>query len=239
MPPQASGNSSDYPLPASDIPPEVRSQLDPWVAGFIGLSGEQANERVRERWSEIEWPSLMALRDTLLKFEVQGISKTHSGFAIKAHRPGSDDPGIGDYWYLAGPMDRGEITRRLTPFGLEENEALRDFLFFFGGLAEDTKMSGHFVSGAEDWWVFDDSEGWGVDPQATDGYYDWEGSLRLFFARDGCQILVDRDGAAGWWIPEGTVTTETTSFDGFIRMFNKHRRSSRPFDPYPPDEDEE
>ena len=77
---------STFYLPASDIPSSVRSQLDPWVAGFVGLSTEQAGQRLRERWSAIERPSLIALRDTLLEFEVEGITKIHSGFAIKAYR---------------------------------------------------------------------------------------------------------------------------------------------------------
>ncbi|MCW1925555.1 hypothetical protein OKA05_23555 [Luteolibacter arcticus] len=237
---QAYSNTSDFPLPAEKLPDDVKAQLDPWVAGFVGLSREQAGQRLRDRWNRIERPSLLALRDTLLKFEVQGISKTHSGYAIEAYRPGSEDPGIGDYWYLSGPMDHAEISKRLAPFGLEGNEALRDFLYYFGGLGEDTETAGHFVSAARDWAVFENTPDSFIDLRTTKGFDEWKGALMLFHARNGCHILVRRDGTVGWWVmQEATVTTEAVDFDGFIRMFNKHRQISWPFDPYPPDEGED
>ena len=239
MPAPASPNTSDFPLPAENFPHEVKAQLDPWVAGFIGLSREQAGQRLRDRWKGIERPSLLALRDTLLKFEVQGISKTHAGYAIEAFRPGSEETGIGDYWYLSGPMDHAEISKRLAPFGLEGNEALRDFLHSFGGLAEDTQTAGHFVSAASDWEVFDNTPDSVFDLRETQGFDEWKGALMLYHARNGCQILVRRDGSVGWWvIQEAMVTTEAADFDGFIRMFDKHRQISWPFDPYPPEKGE-
>ncbi len=226
---------STFYLPASDIPSTVRSELDPWVAGFVGLDTEQAGQRLRERWSAIQRPSLIGLRDTLLEFEVEGIAKIHSGFAIKAYRDGADDPGIGDYWYLAGPMEREEIARRLIPFGLEGNEALADFLFFFGGLAEDTETAGHFVSEAYDWRAFDHTGLPDINLQATQGFEEWKGALMLYHARNGCHILVRRDGSVGWWVmQERKVATAAEDFDAFVRIFDEHRQISWPFDPYGP-----
>jgi hypothetical protein len=233
----ASANTTDFPLPAEKMAAEVKAQLDPWIRGFVGLSREQAGQRLRDRWSGIQQPSLVALRDTLLESEVQGISKTHAGYAIEAYRPGSADPGIGDYWYLPGPMERAEVSKRLTPFGLDGNGALVEFIHFFGGLAEDTQTAGHFVSAARDWAVFDNTPGSFIDLRETQGFDEGQGALMCYHARNGCHILVRRDGTVGWWVmQEAKITTAAGDFEGFVRRFDKHRRISWPFDPYPPAE---
>lgn len=215
-------------LLGDDIPDEVRSKLHPWVAGFIGLSPDEANERLKERWSTIERPSLKALRETLSKFDVRAIVDYKDGGMIYAHRSGSEDEGIGDFFYLPASLAPEEIQRRLAPSKLDGNETLRDFLFYFGGLAEDTTTAGQFVYSDPPWPLFTDS--WDGE---IEGFDEWENSLMLYYARNGCYILVRPDGKVAWWVmQERVVTVVADDFDGFILKFNEHRKISWPYDPY-------
>ena len=217
----------EYPLDG-DIPDHVRAKLDPWIAGFIGLTTAEANERLAERWSSIERPSLKALRDTLSKFEVRAIVDYEEGGLIYAYRPGSKDEGIGDFFYLPAPLNPEEIQKRLEPSKLQGNDALREFLFYFGGLAEDTATAGQFVYSDPPWPLFTDS--WDGEIK---GFEEWENALMLYHARNGCFILVRPDGKVAWWVmQEGIVETEAEDFDDFILKFNEHRKISWPYDPY-------
>jgi hypothetical protein len=223
----------EYPLD-SDVPAEVRSRLSPWIAGFIGLTSAQANERLQERWSPIKRPSLQALRETLSKFEVKAIVDHGDGGMIYAFRPGSNEEEIGDIFFLPAPLEPDEIRRRLKPSGLDENEALRDFLHYFGGLAEDTTTAGHFVYGDPPWPLFTDSGDGEIE-----GFEDWKNALMLYHARNGCFILVRPDGKVAWWVmQEGKIATEAENFDEFVMKFNEHRKISWPYDPYGAPDDE-
>ena len=215
-------------LLTDEVPPEVKSRLHPWVAGFIGLSDAEANRRLKKRWESIERPSLRALSETLGEFDVRGIVDCDDGGMIYAYRPGSPDEGIGDFFYLPGPMDQDEIRESLKPAKLEENEALSEFLFHFGGLSEDTDSAGQFLYQEKPWPLFTDS--W--DGQ-IEGFDQWENSLMLYHARNGCNVLIRPDGRVAWWImQERYVRPGAPNFDEFIRIFNEHRKQSWPFDPY-------
>ena len=135
-----------YPLPANDIPPEVRQRLHPWVAGFIGLTPAQADARLAERWAAIERPSLKALRDTLGEFEVKAITDHGEGGMIFAYRPDpkgrrpefrTDDQGIEDSFLLPGPLEPATIREGLKQTGLGDHEGLNELLYCFGGLSEE------------------------------------------------------------------------------------------------------
>ena len=224
---------AEYRLPANDIPADVRKRLHPWIAGFIGLTPEQADRRVAERWSSIQRPSLQALRDTLSRFSVDSIVDHGEGGKIRAYRPTTKEAGIGDYWYLSPPLDSTEISRRLEPGGLQANEGMKEFLTHFAGLAEDTVISGHFVHSEAPWPLFDKS--WGDD---IEGFDEWENSLILYTARNGCDVLVRKDGRVAWWVmQEGKVEPLAKDMDEFVLLFDAHRKLSWPYDPYGPPDD--
>jgi hypothetical protein len=218
---------NEYSLPANDIPEWVRLRLHPWIAGFIGMSQEQANLRVAERWSTIERPSLQALRDTLSHFSVEAIIDCKDGGMIRAFRATDEKVIIGDFWYMPAPLGSEEIVSRLVPSHTQSNDSLREFLVYFGGLAEDTAVAGNFVY-RDPWPLFIDS--W---DGAIEGFDEWMGSLMLFHARNGCFVLVRNDGKVAWWIfQECRVEVIADNFDEFILQFAKHREASWPFDPY-------
>ena len=215
-------------LLGDDIPAEVRSKLHPWIAGFIGLSTAEANERLKERWATIERPSLIALRETLSKFDVKAIVDSKNGGMIFALRTGSKGEKIGEVFYLPAPLDPRDIQRWLEPSKLDGNDALCEFLFYFGGLAEDTTTAGHFVYSDPPWSMFTDS--WEGE---IEGFNEWENALMLYHARNGCHILVRPDGKVAWWVmQERVVNAVADDFDEFILKFNDHRKISWPFDPY-------
>ena len=212
----------------SEIPNEVRSRLHPWIAGFIGLTAAEANERLWERWAPIERPSLKALRETLSNFQVRAIVDYEDGGMIYAFRAGSKEEEIGDFFYLPAPLEADRIRKRLEPSQLGGNDALRDFLFYFGGLAEDTTTVGQFVYSENPWPLFTDS--WDGE---IEGFDEWENALMLYHARNSCFILVRPDGTVGWWVmQERVVETEAKDFDEFVLKFNEHRKISWPYDPY-------
>lgn len=227
----------EYPLPANNIPAETRARLHPWVAGFIGLTPAQATERLRQRWAPIERVSLKPLRETLGKFEVKAIVDYKAGGLIYAVRPGSDDGDVGNSFYLPGPLERSEIHKLLEPAKLEGNEALGDFLYYFGGLAEDTNMAGQIVYSDRPWELMTDS------PEGTiEGFAEWKDALMLYHARDGTCLLVRPDGKVGWWVlPEGKIVAEAESIDEWAAKFNEHRKHAYPYDAYgiPEEENEE
>ena len=153
---------------------------------------------------------------------------------IRAFRPTTKEVGCGDFWYLPAPLDAEEITRKLVTCGLQTNDALREFLIYFSGLAEDTTTAGHFVYGSSPWPLFTDSwEG------SIEGFDEWKDSLMLYHARNGCHVLVRRDGKVSWWVmQEHTVEPIAMNFDEFVLQFNEHRKISWPFDPYGAPDDE-
>ena len=71
LPPGYPPQPDSYPLPATDISDDVRAKLNPWVAGFIGLSPQQATARLQKRWESIESKPLLGLRSVLGEFEVR------------------------------------------------------------------------------------------------------------------------------------------------------------------------
>lgn len=219
---------TEYRLPANDISADVRERLHPWIVGFVGLTSEAAERRLAERWKSIERPSLRALRDTLSQFQIEAIVSYGEGGMIRAFRPTNDEVGCGDFWYLPPPLDADEISKKLLPSGLQGNQALHEFLEAFAGLAEDTTTAGHFVHDDPSWPLFTDS--W---DGLIEGFDDWKDSLMLYHARNGCHILIRRDGKVAWWImQEHRVEQIADDFDAFIGQFNEHRKISWPYDPY-------
>lgn len=106
----------------------------------------------------------------------------------------------------------------------------RAFLTKYAVLAEETTTAGHFVHSESPWPTFTDS--W---DGTIDGFEDWEYSLMIYHARNGCQVLVRQDGKVAWWVmPERLVGELADDFDEFVEQFSEHRRIAWPFDPYGP-----
>ncbi len=222
-----------YLLPATDIPNDVRESLHPWIAGFIGLTPAEATKRLHERWENIRRPSLLALRETLSKFEVRAIVDYEVGGVIYAVRPNTDDGTIGNSFYLPAPIDPDTLESRLASVSLADNAAVREFMVHFAGLAEDTTTAGQFVYLESPWPTFTDSWGGSIE-----GFDEWENSLILYYARNGCRVLVHPKGMVAWWVmQEHLVDQQAENFDEFVTQFNEHRKLAWPYDPYGPPDD--
>lgn len=218
---------TEYRLPANDISAELRQRLHPWIAGFIGLTPEEATRRIAHRWDSIQRPSLRALRETLSQFRVEAIVDYGEGGRIRAFRPTKEEVGCGDFWYLPPPLDADEITERLLPSGLQDHAALNEFMIHFSGLAEDTTTAGNFMHDDPPWPLFTGS--WYGEMEGLDA---WQGSLMLYHACEGSHILMRQDGKVAWYIMEwGKVEPLTDDFDSFIVQFNERRKISWPYDP--------
>lgn len=220
---------TSYPLPATDIPDSVRGSLDPSIAGFVGLTSEEGTKRLQQRWSTIDRPSLLSLRNTLGEFEVRSIV-TGNGGMIYAARPNADDGVVGNSFYLPAPLPPDQLRVRLKSFGLADDDAVHDFLTYFAGLAEDTDTAGSFIYDVDWWPSFSDS--W---DGSIEGFDEWKGALMIYHARNGCHVLVRRDGKVAWWVMQEAVVEELAEdFDDFSEQFSEHRKLAWPFDPYGP-----
>lgn len=221
-----------YPLPATNIPDDVRQSLHPWIAGFIGLTPAEATKRLHKRWENISRPSLIALRETLSEFEVRAIVDYEVGGLIYAVRPNAEDEDVGNSFYLPAPIDPDTLESRLTSVSLADNAALREFMVYFAGLAEDTTTAGQIVYLDSPWPTFTDS--W---DGSIEGFDDWENSLMLYHARNGCHLLVHTNGKVAWWVmQEHLVGQQADNFDEWVKQFSDHRKLAWPYDPYgPPD----
>lgn len=219
-----------YKLPATDIPEEVQAKLHPWIAGFRGLSPAEATTRLHERWASIQRPSLLDLRDTLSEFEVRAIVDDGAGGMIYAVRPKSDENIVGNSFYLPAALVDSELTKRLKQVELEDNAAVKEFMTYFAGLAENSVACGNFVYGETPWPTFTDS--WDGSIEAFD---EWKSSLMIYVALNGCHVLVHPSGKVAWWMmQEHRVAKCANDFDEFIMQFSKHRKIAWPFDPYGP-----
>ena len=223
---------ASYALPATDIPDNVRAKLHPWIAGFIGLTPTEATSRLHERWSTIERPSLLKLRETLSEFEVHELVDSRYGGMIYAARPGADEDTVGNSFYLPAPIDSDDLRSRLKTISLSSDECLHEFLTYFAGLAEDSTTAGQFVYLESPWPTFTDS--W---DGSIEGFDEWEDSLMIYHARNGCHLLVRSDGKVAWWVmQEHLVGEQAQDFDEFVEQFSEHRKLAWPFDPYGPPE---
>ncbi|MFN7292645.1 MAG: hypothetical protein ACK5T6_18840, partial [Pirellula sp.] len=152
-----------YSLPAVDIPDDVRKSLHPWIAEFIGLTPDEATKSLHDRWKNINRPSLVSLRDTLSEFEVRGIVDYEAGGLIYAVRRNAKNDDVGNSFFLPAPIELGTLELRLSSVSLGDNEAVREFLVYFAGLAEDTTTAGQIVYLDSPWPTFTDS---------------WDGSIK-------------------------------------------------------------
>jgi len=230
MPESDPYDPASYPLPATDVPDDVRSELHPWVGGFIGMRPAEATKRLHEHWATIERPSLRALRETLGEFEVREIVQYPDGGRIYAVRPNTDEDDIGNSFYLPAPLDPDELDAHLKAVSLSQNDSVREFLTHFAGWAEDVRISGDFVYREASWPTFTDS--W---EDTIAGFDEWKDSLMIYNARNGCQVLVHPRGNVAWWMfQERRVADLAPDFDGFIRQFSEYRKLAWPYDPYGP-----
>lgn len=168
------------PLPAEDIPSDVRESLHPWISGFIGLSTAEATQRLHERWASINHPSLLELRKTLSDFEVRSVVDYGEGGLIYAVRRNAKDEYVGNTFYLPGPLDNAILDTQLNRASHSDIATLREFLQYFAGLAEDTTTAGDFVYLDLPWETFTDSWNGSIE-----GFEDWQDSLMLYTSRNG------------------------------------------------------
>ena len=217
LPPGYPPQPDSYPLPATDISDDVRAKLNPWVAGFIGLSPQQATARLQKRWESIESKPLLGLRSVLGEFEVREIVDYGDGGLIYAVRPNAEDQNVGNAFYLPAPIDAELLASRLNDSNLSDVDNLPEFMTHFGGLAEDTTTAGQFVHTENPWPTFTDS--W---DGSIEGFDEWKDSLMLYHARNGCILLVRSDGHVAWWVMQEAVVREIAqSFGEFIEPIRR------------------
>lgn len=216
---------NEYPLPADKIPADVRDNLHRWVAGFIGLSAEESRERLKKRWEEVDQASLIRLRDVLLEYEVYSVVDVEAGGMVRLIRESPEDGQL----YVAAPLKREFIEDQLTPWGLEENETLVQFLRCFGGLSESVIGAGNFTH-VGPWTKFERE----LVPEGVAGFAQWEDALVMYHAANGNALLIRKDGKLGWYIlQEQRVTLAAESFDDFVhKLAHYWKNTSFPIDAY-------
>lgn len=230
MQPRSRNEPPRYLLPTTEIPDSVRDTLHPWIAGFVGLSPAEATKRLHERWATIDRPSLVALRNTLSDFEVRAIVDDGAGGMIYAERVDAEDTLVGNVFFLPAPIDSEILESHLASVELSGNQAVRDFMTHFGGLSEDVSTAGHFIYLDSPWPTFTDS--W---ENSIEGFDEWQNSLMIYHARNGCSVLVHPTGKVAWWMmQEHRVEELADNFDEFVNRFSDHRKLAWPFDPYGP-----
>jgi hypothetical protein len=151
---------------------------------------------------------------------------------IYAVRPNAKDEIVGNSFYLPAPIEPDTLESRLASVSLADNAAMREFMCFFAGLAEDTTTAGQVIYLDSPWPTF--TESWGGHVK---GFDDWKDSLMFYCARNGCHLLVRTDGKVAWWImQEHFVAEQADNFDEWVYQFSEHRKLAYPYDPYgPPD----
>ena len=134
-------------------------------------------------------------------------------------------------------MSAKYVVSRFEKIGFSPPLGVTEFFEAFGGLAENIVESGSFRYTEDFWPVFGDDEssmhiyqmpwsGWIND------FAEWHGALMLYFALNGCVVLLRRDGSVGWWIfQEARVQKIADSFPDFVLQYAEHWMTSYPFDP--------
>jgi hypothetical protein len=64
-----SSAQAEYPLPFHVEDLHLVPPLDPWLARFAGLSGDQVAEILRKEWDAIRTPAVASFRDAILSFQ--------------------------------------------------------------------------------------------------------------------------------------------------------------------------
>ncbi|HEY4262366.1 MAG TPA: SMI1/KNR4 family protein [Schlesneria sp.] len=186
---------------------------------------------IQLRFAEIEPPELKALADQLKSYKPVSIVVQESRCWIRLDSAHKSEI-VGASAFVPVTPDAARIRSNLIANGFEVNSLFTSFMLQFAGLAEDFSSSGGFIREDEKWETL--SEDW--HQEVIDNYEDWRGSLMIYHARNGDQVLLHRDGQVGWWVfAEGHVERDFESFADFLASYISHRANvAWPLDSYGP-----
>jgi len=214
---------TEYLLPCNEMPEAVKESLPTWLAQFVGKSNEQAAEILGQRWSNIQSPVLVELRERLSEFQPRSImvsdSESYLVILRKSH---------GDALFLPEPI-ANDLATDLANSIVENNQSLREFLQYFAGLRESKPgCAGDFVYDKKS--IFADR----FYADTTDQEL-WEDSTILYHGCTGDAVLINSDGKLVWNVfSEGKIKPLADSFDDFIRYYVDYRKGNWPLDSYGP-----
>lgn len=192
----------------------------------MGLSPEQAADRLRTRWPKSSNPSVRGLIDFYNGYRPESLVICEDRAWVFCVRP-EQQTTAADWCLIAEPLEPNVVGERLKKRGFHD-PLLAEFIGAFAGWREDYwPMDGHFIDAEEldgdfvlkidDWLRTYEGIGW------------YEGSLVLYNARNGDQLLVHPSGRVGWLVGEERRATDyAASFAEFCEKYASYRTSFVP-----------
>jgi hypothetical protein len=229
----------DFYCPNTDMPSQLVGQLSPWIREFVGVSSEDAKEKLRSHWSTIEHPLLQQLGKVLLSYMLEGISwYSHTGWlrgsAMRLWSPeeyeendeiDEDDQYICK-WYLPTQASRTLIQSQLQVYEFSNPNLLVEFFSYFGGLSSGPEFFWHFYRTPNDC------------PSLVNLFRNrrpppgWQGSLCVYKDPGGNCLVVQPNGYVGWYFhEEDAIADSTVDLAEMIEEIAKVFRTARTFGP--------
>ncbi|MEZ6116794.1 MAG: hypothetical protein R3C28_09500 [Pirellulaceae bacterium] len=224
-------SATEYFLPHPKLPTDVMDELHPWMQTVVTSDSRQIRSLLVDRWASIQSPELIALRDQILGYEAVCIVVRGKQVWLDLSS-GVEVDTVGSSAYVAPPVDRVDMEKRLAQHGIQAGSLFHEFMCNFAGLAEDFYTEGNFIDLSDNWDTL--TEEWREDIENFD---DWKGSLFIYIARNADVLLLHSNGSVGWFkYAEGRITRTFESFSEFIEFYVNYRgRPPQPLDSYGPD----
>ncbi len=75
--------------------------------------------------------------------------------------------------------------------------------------------------------------------QDIEGYHDWEGSLSIYYARNGDVLLLHQSGKVGWLVcDQRKIIKKSEDFSELVKYYVGYKKLPYPFDSYGPESEE-
>lgn len=196
--------TTEYRLPAANVPEEHAKLLGPWLTQFVGVSTADANRLLWSRWANAP-PALKPLCDRLHDYDAFSIVIHHDQPYLGIYR----DNGGMDGYFVPPPLPDETVEQVASKFA-ESNESLRQFIKYFGGLRP-------LPPGMNAGFVYDE-----VESLHDDGHTrELDSTMILYRAHNGDRLVVREDGAIDWAVfyPEEKFKAYADTIPEFIERY--------------------
>jgi hypothetical protein len=216
-------HQAEYPLPFHVEDLHLVPPLDPWLARFSGLSGDQVAEILRKEWDAIRTPAVASFRDAIHSFRPISLfddgmeDEWYQGWWLRMERPATETAWEKEV-LLHAPPDRAALVECLAGYGLPNQDVMNEF-YFHSYKMRNAKDNGSAFY--EPPWLRFHELGWydDIDQDHPDPHREWAEANLLYTTFTGDMVLMKDSGEVGWALAaEQRTCPLAPTFSNFVEQ---------------------